>query len=155
QRAVLFERPARVVSDLPGVAVRVDEDPRVAAPEGLAGLAADGRTGLAGLLDHLVDLVGGPSVVGERDSAPAAAVRDGAVLGQLCSIPEPDDHAAGLEEDDVVALLRACLPAESLVELAGACEVRDTERDESEPLFHFVLLSVAGCRSYPALAPPP
>src|SRR6185503_2269142 len=76
------------------------------------------------------------AVVGERDATPAAGVLDPAVLGELVSAPERDDHAARLEEDDVVRGRGARLPAERLVEGAGAGEVGNAEGDETEPLLH-------------------
>src|SRR5436190_6590851 len=122
ERAVLLNRPMRVVGDLPRVTVGVDEDPGIAAPERLGRLTADRAAGLAGLLDHLVDLVGRASVVGEGDAAPAAAVGHHAVLRELRSIPERDDHAAGLEENDVISLFGAGRPSQRLVE--GAARAR-------------------------------
>src|SRR4029079_17786585 len=74
QRAVLLDDPAGVVRDLPRVTVRIDEDPRVASPEGLGGVAADRRARLARLLDELVDLLDRARVVGEGDAAPAAPI---------------------------------------------------------------------------------
>src|SRR5258708_7395391 len=53
--ALRVELPMPVVSDLPGMAVGVDENGRIAAPERLSGLARDPRTGRARLLDHRVD----------------------------------------------------------------------------------------------------
>ena len=47
-----------------------------------------------------------------------------------------DDHAAGLEEDDVVGGRRAARPSDRLVELAGARKVRDAQRHEGKPLLH-------------------
>src|SRR6188768_2285240 len=101
--AILGHGPVRVVCDLPWVAVGVDEDAAVAAPEGLRRLAADPRAGGAGFFDHGVDLGGGAEVERQSDAAPAAAVLDAAVLGEAGPVPERDDHLAGLEEDDVVA----------------------------------------------------
>ena len=43
-RAVVPDCPARIVGNLPGMAGGVDEDPRVAAPKGLAGLPPDRRS---------------------------------------------------------------------------------------------------------------
>ncbi len=40
---------------------------------------------------------------------------DARILGELRAIPERDDHAAGLEEDDVV-VRAAALPAQCLIE---------------------------------------
>src|SRR4029077_20672154 len=134
--AALLDCPVGMVCDLPRVAVGIDEDPRVAAPEGLARLAPNAGGGLAGLLDHLVDLVGRARGVGEGDSAPDAPRGDRAVLGQLDAVPEGNHHAPRLEEDTVVSLLCAALPAERLIELAGAGQVRDSERDQAETLFH-------------------
>ena len=133
----------RVVGDLPGMALGIDEDRRIAAPERLAGLARDLRAGRAGLLDHLVDLGGRAGVVGERDPAPAAAVGDSAVVGEPLTVPERDDHAAGLEERDVVAGGGSGRPAEGLVERPRPVEVADAERDEAEALVHSDLLALA------------
>jgi hypothetical protein len=55
-RPVLGNGPERVVGDLPGMTLRIDEDGRVATPERLPGLATDRRTGAPSLLDHRVDL---------------------------------------------------------------------------------------------------
>ena len=71
----------------------------------------------------------------ERDAAPAAGVLDAGVLRQLLPAPERDDHAAGLEEDDVVGGLLPA-PAERLVESLRTREVGDAERDEAEALLH-------------------
>src|SRR5829696_9377188 len=72
--AVGSDRPVRVVRNLPWMAVGIDEDSRVAAPEGLRPCARDVRAGRAGLLDDGVDLLRRAAVVGERDAAPAAGV---------------------------------------------------------------------------------
>jgi hypothetical protein len=50
------------------------------------------------------------------------------LLGQGLSAPQPEDHAAGLEEDDVVCGLGASTPTEGLVESTGACQIGDPER---------------------------
>src|SRR4051812_26541228 len=131
-----MHRPARVVGYFPRVPVEVDEDPGVAAPERLAGFAPDGRPRGAGSIDHLIHLLTRSGAVGEGDPAPATADLDCAVLRELLAAPERDDHAAGLEEDDIVVWGRAGLPAEVLVELPGSTEIRDSERDEAESLFH-------------------
>src|SRR5436190_5178638 len=59
ERAILLDHPARVVGDLPRVSIGVDEDPVVAAPEGLARLACDRRPGGARLFDDGADFVVG------------------------------------------------------------------------------------------------
>src|SRR5262249_59761201 len=71
-----------------------------------------------------------------RDPAPAAAVLDARVLRQLAAPPERDDHAAGLEEDDVVLRRRPGYPAERLVEAPRTPEVAHAEGDEAHPLIH-------------------
>src|SRR5689334_2784206 len=68
------DRPVRVVGDFPRVAVGVDEDAAVAAPEGLGGLAADGRTGLPGLFDHGIDLRRRAQVERQGHPSPATVV---------------------------------------------------------------------------------
>src|SRR6266496_2110305 len=56
--AVGGEAEARVVGDLPSVPIEVTEDAGVPAVECLGGLSGDGSAGLAGSLDHGVDLFG-------------------------------------------------------------------------------------------------
>src|SRR4051794_18863077 len=112
------------------MALGIDEDPGVAPVERVSRLAADLGAGPPSLLDHRIDLAGRADVVGERHAAPAARVLDAAVLGELVSAPQREDETAGLEEDDVVAGLRARLPAERLVEGARPLEVADAEGDQ-------------------------
>src|SRR4051794_32459963 len=116
--------------------IGVDEDRRVATPEGLGGLAADGRPRLARLLDHGVDLFRGTRVVGGRHAAPAATVLHARVLGELGAVPERDDHPARLEEDHVVAGFRSRSPPERLIERACPLEIGYAERDEAQALVH-------------------
>jgi hypothetical protein len=52
--------------------------------------------------------------MGERDAAPTSAIFHAAVLGELRTIPNADDGAARLEEDDIVVGLRMCRPTEGL-----------------------------------------
>ena len=52
RRAVVGDRPERVVRDLPRVTVGIDEHARVAAPERRRALARDPRAGRARLVDH-------------------------------------------------------------------------------------------------------
>src|SRR3954449_1221824 len=66
---VVGDRPVRVVGDLPPVPVGIDEDAGVAAPEGLSARSRYLGAGGAGLLQHLVDLLGGAGVVGGGDPA--------------------------------------------------------------------------------------
>ena len=116
------------------MAVGVDEDARVAAPEGRRAGSGDRRTRALRLRDDGVHLLLRARVVGERDAAPAARVLDAAVLGELIATSERDDHPARLEEDDVIGGRGAGRPTERLVEGAGALKVRDAERNAREPL---------------------
>ena len=84
--------------------------------------ARSGRLG-----EHLVDLGGAAHVQGEGDPAPTAHVVDGAVGCKVASPPQPDHHAAGLEEDDVT-IGRLALPPELLVEGARDRAVSATPR---------------------------
>ena len=54
----------------------------------------------------------------------------------LAAIPEREDHVAGMEEDHVVVGRRAGLPAQRLVEAAGAREVAHAEGDNAHSLSH-------------------
>src|SRR2546429_3423542 len=126
----------RIVSDLPGMTVRVDEDAGVAAPERLRPAPRDRRAGGLCFGQNRVDLSRRTGFVRKRDPAPAAGVLDDRVLGKLLAAPERDDHAARLEEDDVVGRRSARCPAERFVETASALEVADAECDEAQTLVH-------------------
>src|SRR5207253_9465687 len=126
----------RVVGDLPRMTVRVDEDAGIAAPEGLAAFAGDPRAGGPSFPEHRVDLLGRARVVRRRDAAPAAAVLDAAVGRELVPAPEGEHAAAGLEEHDAHFRVGVAVPAERLVEGAGATEIGDAERDQADPLLH-------------------
>src|SRR4030081_3323241 len=83
--AVLVEREARVVGDLPDVALRIGEVRRVTPIERLAGWSCHRRPrALCGRGD-LSDLVRRADVVGENDTAEPKGfgVRDTGVEGQL------------------------------------------------------------------------
>ena len=116
------------VGDLPRVAVGVGEDARVAERlldrragdrgAGLGGLRAERRRPSARVGDG----------VAEREAAPPGRRRgDAAVLGELRATPQRHDHRTGLEHDDVAVGERE-LPAELLVEGAGARRRRATPR---------------------------
>src|SRR3954454_13464934 len=135
-RAVLGHRPTAVVRDLPWMAIGVDEDPGVAAPECLGRLAADRGARRASLLDHLIDLLLRARAVGGGHPSPPTLVGDHAVLGELLPVPQADDHATRLEENDIVIRGGSGLPAERLIEAAGAVQIRDSECDQAETLFH-------------------
>src|SRR5262245_26615702 len=88
QVAVLREAPERVVGDLPGVAVGIDDDAVVAAPERLGAGPGNPPAGLLGECEERIDGCGRGHVVGERHAAPAAAVGDLAVLRELLAGPQ-------------------------------------------------------------------
>jgi hypothetical protein len=113
------------------VSVGVDEDGRVAAPERLGRLAADGRACRARFLDDGVDLLRRARVVGGRDAAPAAVVLDSRIFRELVAVPQCDDRAGPLEERDVLRFVIVVgLPAEGAVERDRSLQVGDAERYE-------------------------
>src|SRR5580765_2985686 len=132
-RSVGAQRHAGVVRDLPGMTVRIEEDSGVAAPPPLGGLARNRCAGRPGFLDHRVDLGSRAHVVREADAAPAAAVDDSVVLGDLLTPPEGEDEPIGVEEDDLLPV-EPGLPAEALVEGTRGIEVANAERQEADPL---------------------
>src|ERR1022692_490459 len=136
-RAVGVQGPAGVVRHFPWMAVRVDEYPRVSAPEGPGRLAADDGTGGAGLVNNVVDRIGGAGILRQCHAAPAARVADRAVLGQQRPVPQGKDHAACLEEHDIVVFIIALPPAQGLVELPRPAQIGDAERDDTDPLVHW------------------
>src|SRR6476620_10317644 len=87
-RSVGAQRHAGVVCDLPGMTVRIEEDSGVAAPPPLGELARNRRTRRPGFLDQCVGLGSRAHVVREADAAPASAVDDAVVLGELFTPPE-------------------------------------------------------------------
>src|SRR5689334_17694287 len=116
--------------------VGVGEVTRVAAVESLGGSAGDRTTAVAGGRHHPVDLVAAADVLRECDAGePACAVgRHPRVGGELVPAPEHHGHAAGLQEDGLLALLAA--PAEALVEGLRPGDVVDAERDQADALVH-------------------
>src|SRR6186997_1300201 len=135
------------------MAVRIDEETRVATPEGRRPRAGDLRARRLGLGDDGVDLLRRADIVGEGHAAPTSGVSDAAVLGELGAVPEPDDHPARLEEDDVVVGLRAGRPAERFVERARPLEIGHAEGDEREALLHPPDLKRAASSEPPVASP--
>jgi len=107
--------------------VRIEEDAGVAAPPPLRGLARNRSAGRPGFLDQRVDLGGRAHVVREADSAPAPAVDDAVVLGDLLAPPENDDEPVGVEEHGLLHL-EPGLPTEALVEGTRGVEVANAKR---------------------------
>jgi hypothetical protein len=133
-RPILIERPARVIGDFPWVSIGIDEDGGVPAPKGLACFAGDRGSGRSCLLDHRVDLAGRGDVVSERHTTPPATVRHAAVLGELRTIPERDNEAVRLEEDDIGRGLCSRPPPKRLIERSRPRDVAYTQGDEGQPL---------------------
>src|SRR5258708_10947782 len=82
-RPVLPERPARVVGDLPGMAVGVDEDPGVAPPERRPGGAPDPRTRGRRLCHRAVHVGGRGEVSGPGPAPPPTPRLNGPRLAPL------------------------------------------------------------------------
>src|SRR6266545_845910 len=134
--AVGGEAETRVVRDLPSMPVEVAEDAGVPAVERLGGLSGDGSAGLAGVLDHAVDLFGRRDVVRERDAAPArAVVGDTGVCRQLLPRPEDEHDAVRLEEGGLLDLEHG-LPPERRVERVRLLVVAHPECDQGHALPH-------------------
>src|ERR1019366_469246 len=133
---VVREDPVRGVSDLPRVAVRGEEPPRVPAPERRCGLLGDpcARCGRLGQ-DH-IDLRFACHVVGEAHAAKAAPELEAVVGSDVRTIPQSHDHASGLEEGDVDLGRAVAAPAERFIEATGTREIRDSEREDCEALLH-------------------
>lgn len=127
--SVARDRPRRIVGDLPRMAIGIDEDPGVPAPEGGATLTADPRPGGCRLLQDPVHLGRRPDVVRQGHAAPTTAIVDGAVLGERLTAPEGEDHAARLEEHHLT-VGRLAPPAQGLVEGAGPAGVGHAQGDE-------------------------
>jgi len=119
----------RVVRDLPRMSVGVDEHARVASPECLRGSACNRGTGVLGGADHTVDLVARGDVVRERDTSPAAAVGDGAVVRELLASPQREHHVARGEEHHSGLLGSPTSPTELFVERTRVRKIADAESD--------------------------
>src|SRR5919108_1412365 len=137
--AVVVHGPARVVRHLPGVAVGVDEDSRVAAPKRRGAGAGDGRARLTSFGEHGVDFRGRADVVRQRYPSPAPPILDAAVTLELPAAQERNYESARLEEGDVIRLVVDApieAPAERLIEGLGPRHVADAERDQAQSLLH-------------------
>src|SRR3954454_3763406 len=131
---VVVKAEARVVRDLPGVAVGVAERAGVAAVEGFRRLSGDLGPVASGPLDDLVDLLAQGDVVREGDAAPATAVVGNAhVGGELGAAPQHHDDAVRLEEARLLGL-PGDRPPERRVEALRSLVVGDAESDEADAL---------------------
>ena len=133
QAPVAPQRKARVVRDLPGVPIGVDEDRVVATPVGGTGLARDPRAGVPRLLEHRIDLPRRAHVQRKRDAAPAARILDPGVRRELGAAPQPQGHATRLEEHRVLEVERG-RPPQPLVERLRSRHIGDPEGDEADAL---------------------
>src|SRR2546423_178496 len=125
--AVVVQAEARVVRDLPRMAVEIAESTGVASVERLFGLARDRCSVLASLLDHLLYLLPRAHVVSQGDAAKARTVIGDAQLGaELLPTPQGQDDAVALIEGGLVHL-ECRRPAKGLVERLRSEVVRNTE----------------------------
>src|SRR5215470_13226330 len=99
-RAIRAQREARVVGDLPDVAVWIPEAAGVTAVEGLPRRLRYLGPGGCRFGQHPINLGPRPDVVRQGDAAEAIAIAviDTRVAGQLVACPEDHRHASGLEE---------------------------------------------------------
>src|SRR3954453_17516949 len=118
------------------MAVGIDEDARVSAPERLSRLATDRSAPPPRPLDHRVDLLRRAHVVSERHAAPTAAVGHGAVLREQRAVPQGDHQPPGREEPDAPPRRTTGLPAERLVEGPRIRQVAHAEGYQADPLLH-------------------
>src|SRR5215475_12229126 len=127
---------ARVVGDLPDVAVWIPETAGVTAVEGLPGRLRYLGPGGCRFGQHPINLGPRPDVVRQDDAAEAIAIAvlDTRVAGQLVACPEDHRHASGLEEHRLLGLLAP--PAQPLVKRPGPVQVGDSQRDQADPLLH-------------------
>src|SRR5512144_349429 len=128
------DRPEGVVGDFPEVPIGVGEVAGVAAPVGGLGwpdqAAAGGHDMPKGGVDVLRSLE-----VDREGNGPKAARRHGSdpdVGGEVVAAPQSQHRTSGAEEaDGAEDGRRGQRPAESLVEVGGAADVGDAERDQA------------------------
>jgi hypothetical protein len=113
---VIGEDPAWVVRDFPHVAIGVGEGSGHAAQRGACRRPYDLPAGLLGLGKYYRDLFGGSNIMCEFYAGRAVAPE---------LRPEPQDHAACLEEADLLVRLLCAVPAHRLIKRsvyrASAC----------------------------------
>ncbi len=126
-RAVVVKRPAWIVGNLPHVSLWIGECTGCAAPVSATGGTNDAAAGALCLGQYGTHLFGRSHVVGEFDPGCAVTAERS---------PEPENHAAGLKEADLVIGLVSARPAERLVELTSTGKILDTERHQADALFH-------------------
>jgi hypothetical protein len=139
--AVLAERPAGIVRDLPHIAVRIGEGPRRTAPLRAGGRAHDGATCPFGVGQYAADLLGQADVVGELDPGRT-------VTAERC--PQAEDHPPGLKEADLIIGLLCVLPAKRLIERTRSGKIGDAKRYKADALVHpEIIADAARCTLMP------
>src|SRR5215217_8134993 len=104
---VIGDGPARVVGDFPHVAIGVGEGSGRAAPLGACRRPHDLPAGLLSLGQYYGDLICGSNIVRKLYA--------GCPVAPKCR-PEPQNHAANLEEADLLVRLLSAVPAHRLIE---------------------------------------
>jgi hypothetical protein len=90
------------------VAIGIGEIPGVTAPECILGRLEDLGTGRDRFVEHSIHLLAGARAIGQGNAIEAAAVvRHLGILGQEITRVECEDHAADLEEDDLLMVVAA------------------------------------------------
>jgi hypothetical protein len=106
------------------------------APEGPLGTSEDPCTGSFGLREHPINFFASRGVVRETYSAEAVAVgRKIRVLRKLVSREKSESHAWHLEKHDSFSFQQGAPPAETLVELPAALQIRHAKGDYAYTLF--------------------
>ena len=119
------------------MAVGIGEATGIAAPECVPSRFEDARSGRLGLGQDGVHVAALAHVIGQRDAAETGAVvLEARVQGEGGARIERHDHPAGLVKDDLFAVVGAPPSQAVFIETARALEIGDSERDDTEPLFH-------------------
>ncbi len=119
--------------DFPHVAIGIGEGSGHAAPLGACCRSHDLPAGLLGLGKYYRHVFGGSNIVREFDTRCAVAPE--------CA-PEPQDHAASLEEADLLVRLLCAFPAHRLIKGPGPAQIGDAKGDQTDALLHLVSIAV-------------
>src|SRR5215218_6925899 len=130
---VVGDRPARVVRDFPHVAIGVGEGSGHAAPLGACRRPHDLPAGLLSLGKYCSDLFWGSNIVRKLYA--------GCAMAPKCR-PEPQNHAASLEEADLLVRLLCAVPAHRLIERSGPVQIGDAKGYQTDALLHLARITV-------------
>ena len=130
---VIGDRPAWVVRDFPNVTIRVGEGPGHASPLGACRRPHDLPAGPLSLGKYCRDLFGGSNILRQFDAGCA-------VPPECC--PEPQDHAASLEEADLLVRLLSAVPAHRLIKGSGTGQIGDAKGYQTDSLLHLASIAV-------------